>query len=693
MIGLDFETFSSVDLKKHGMTRYIESPDFTVLQAAVAFDDGRPTLHFDFVEDFEQAKLMLKMELDDDGTPIAAFNASFERAVSKWLGYDTGNHEFVDAACTARGLGYGNHLSSAAPQMLGKQKVELGYDLIRVFSIPTKKNGGRPYTWDEIQADPELKQKWEDFHYYCGVDAELGLEIVEVAGTEAWDELRYELITQQMNDVGWFVDLAAVREMQRMYLENLAELQSVFEQKHGELNFRSYRQLQRWCEARGIKAKSFDKTNVPKLKARIERVLGTQPAGPKTQGYLEVLELLTIKEQMGGSSLSKLQTLLDHTAADGRLRGQYMHIGAGQTYRTSGRGVQMQNLARLNHAQDMSELEDEEFAGDWDNDTIAGNIRQVFKAEHPDGMLIVGDFSSIESRGLAYEAGEMWKLDAYRNGQDIYKLLAMQYSSNAGTPYEAVTKEQRQGGKVGELACGYGAGAGAVATFAEKMGIEMDEAEAGVVVREWRGANAAIVRLWNRLDVAMHTAVNGGFSQRIEIGGNGWVVINSIPTPASLLKQHPGAQSIELRCYTPGGSLWLKRVFHGCYYRGKDVCYYKPSELKGGDLWRARMTVPPHAWYKLYGGKLAGILTQSFCREMFFHSLSLLERVVSDVPNVKLIGQFHDEIVMEWRPPNGANEVSLSTAEAWMEQAMTDSGPWMGFPMAAEIKHDHRYTK
>ena len=64
--------------------------------------------------------------------------------------------------------------------------------------------------------------------------------------------------------------------------------------------------------------------------------------------------LLETKQVMGGSSLKKLQTMID-TSARTRLHDQYLHCGAGATYRTTGRGVQMQNLKRLNgEGDDMS---------------------------------------------------------------------------------------------------------------------------------------------------------------------------------------------------------------------------------------------------------------------------------------------------------------------------------------------------
>lgn len=703
MLGLDFETFSDVDIKTHGMYRYMESPLFTTLCGVISWPDGRRTT-FDFVQHPHEVQYLKQVLAEQKTEKIVAHNAPFEIAVCQKLELDVPATRFIDSAVIARGVGAGSKLEAAAPQLLDMPKLEMGHDLIRLFSIPNKENGGKPFTWQQIIADATLYQKWLDFIEYCGMDAELSRNI----GEEYWPDLipqesRFVRLTQRMNDTGWYVDQQLVVEMQRRYQENLGSLLDDFHQRMGTdpktFNVNSYTQLQKWCAARGVRAKSFDKDNVPKLIRQVQRRIDTTPpADPKLVGYYEVMALLELKRELGGSSLSKLQTILDQTSADGRLRGQYLHIGAGQSYRTSGRGVQMQNLPRLGKVLgDTNEL----FVGGphWTNSQLSQNLRQCFMAEDPSGQLVVGDFSSVESRGLAYLAGEVWKLDAYGKGKDIYKMLATTYQSFGGVAYEDVTKEQRQAGKVGELACGYGAGAGAVQGFAEKMGIDMTEDEAATIVRDWRAGNSAVTRFWKELDTLLHRVMLGERTANLILPHGGEVILTETRTPKSLLAQHPGAKSIELAVIAPGGADWLTRVFHGCYYRGKDVCYYKPSELKGGDVWRARMTTPPHAWYKLYGGKLAGILTQSFCRELFFHSLENFARISRRATNVQLVGQFHDEIVVEWSPIDSVPPAqryqawSLDDVLAELNTAMSDPGPWRGFPLAADIKYAHRYIK
>src|SRR4029078_1299302 len=115
-----------------------------------------------------------------------------------------------------------------------------------------------------------------------------------------------------------------------------------------------------------------------------------------------------------------------------------------------------------------------------------------------------GDFASVESRGLAWQAGEEWKLHAYFKGHDLDKVQAGRLF---GVEPADVTKEQRQIGKVGELACGYGAGPAAVKEFAAKMGVELSEGESTKLVKDGRDANPKIVDYWYDLDKVMHWAL------------------------------------------------------------------------------------------------------------------------------------------------------------------------------------------
>lgn len=702
VVGLDFETYGAVNLPERGLWNYTTDDTFTPLIACLSrYDEPwNNYIHqlIDFTVDFAAAVEELRRHLD--GKYIAAHNAPFEQRVLASIGIDVPSERFIDSAVVARACGAGSSLEAAAPQLLGSDKLEAGKDLIVLFSLPGKyqdENGDLRFDPKVIADHPFLWQKFKD---YCRIDAELSLRLVLEWGpyVPGW-ERRYQAITMDMNNIGWPVDVPKVEEMQRRYLENVEQAEADFRAEHdaADLNLNSLKQLKEWCAERGIKAKSFDEKNVAKLRDRILKKLDDADAGrvelshQRYVEYCEVVSLLNTKQILGGSSLKKLQVILDTTGKDARLRDQYLHIGAGQSYRTTGRGVQMQNLKRLSVPADMDELDD--LDSEWNNDKLAENIRQVFTSSHPQGQLIVGDFSSVESRGLAWLAGAEWKLEAFRKGMDMYKVGA---AKQFGIDYNDVSKDQRQFGKVGELSCGYQAGGGAVQSFAEGMGVVLTEGEANKLVSDWRAANPEVVQLWADLDEILNEALDApqGVVASTTVGPKKdyLVKVYKTFTPTSLHDLHVTAHTLRVDLINNQGGLVLSRWFHGCYRRGRSICYWKPTERKTGDVWVNHFTDPKTKqvkFYSIYGGKLAGILTQSFCREIFFRCLSKVHAWTQHHPSLDLIGQFHDEIVVDWKP----GQIALEDAMMGMNLHMSDAGDIAGFPLEADIKHDYRYTK
>lgn len=90
--------------------------------------------------------------------------------------------------------------------------------------------------------------------------------------------------------------------------------------------------------------------------------------------------------------------------------------------------------------------------------------------------LVVSDLSNIEGRGLAWLAGEQWKLEAFRaydvgKGPDVYNLTATGIIGQ--DPYNISKKDRNVFGKVPDLALGYEGGVGALQTFTRAYGIKM----------------------------------------------------------------------------------------------------------------------------------------------------------------------------------------------------------------------------
>lgn len=676
LMGLDFETYCELSLPEVGLARYVAHPTFMPTLASVDTAHGSQTIAFPAENKHAFKKLI-------SGWDLSAHNAGFERAVLATMGIDV---PILDSAVVAAVAGADRHLAGAARQLLNMDKLDEDRSLLRLFAMKQEGQASGEFNRDLIQQHPD---KWAEFKEYCERDAMLSREIIVECGGYAADferEMAYADITLEMNEVGWPVDARSVRLMLSRYNENLSQLQHDFALNvDPNLNIFSHPQVKKWCADRGVTSRSFDKQNVERMIGRLEKQQAKM-SGKLSDEHQQVLELLKLKQALGGSSLKKLETILA-TAHKGRVYDQYVHAGAPQSLRTSGRSIQMQNLPRLAHVRDMAELADP--ASKWTNDELAGNLRQVFTSSHPNGQLLVADFASIESRALGYMAGETWKTTAYASGQDVYKAQALKIFKL--TDINAVTKEQRTTGKVGELSCGYGAGPVAVKDFAAKMNVDLSESEATKLVRDWRDANPNTVEFWHELGNALVQAVTRDQMVTVTAADGMMINFHRAVTPESLLNQAPDVQSIRMNVWVNKQRV-MSRMFHGCYLRGGNVGYYKPSSLKGGQAWKKKYVDPKtkqQRFYELYGGKITGILTQSLCREIFFEALVELKLQLANFPNATLIGQFHDEVVVDWVP----GPRSMSETMDVMASVMSSSPTHPALPMGVEVKHDYRYTK
>ena len=740
LIGLDYETYSDVELggkQARGLPNYIASPNFRVLCASLSVDGVEWT--YDFVFDCfrkqgiepqyydaydggikDQFETFLYGDVSDNDI-IIAHNASFERAVTSWLYPDFDPYRIQDSAVDASIVGAERKLEVASRQLTGTAKLESGADLIQLFCVPNNSYPEGP-TAELIEANGHM-DKWLEFIHYCEVDAKAGLEIRKVAReiTERFHpglidlEQHRENATWDMNQAGWGVDEELVEKFRQRSWANgiIAERAFQVEDEYGnpvEINFNSHQQLRKFCEARGVKYKSLDKYHLPgvlkRVRTRIDKLEaemgdGDYPTMRREVGRLKEVEmLLETKAEIGGSTLTKLPVIQRLISEDGLLRDQYMHVGAGQTFRTTGRGVQMQNIKKLD-----GEIRDTDTAYDfqthWSNGDMAGQLRQVFRSRHPDGEIIVGDFAGVESRGLAYEAGEEWKLDVFRKGRDVYKELVTRFIP--GLAYEDVTSELRPRGKYSELSCGYQASGKAVQDFMFRLGFSISIEDATQNVNDWRNACPAIVDYWHLLDDLLKDSVMSGMSLSAPIGNGLSVKISPFSLP-SIQDVQAGAMSLCMQILANGKPL-VTRFVHGAHFRGNKLCYYKPAKNLGPKgLWlvvdetrsakkSAELGREVEVHYGIYGGKLAGIFTQSLCRELFFDSLMNLRDLLKQhgVTNAVICGQFHDEINVDWWPEEVGHTKEFVVN--LMKEAMTNVKVLKTFPLDVEVKSAYRYIK
>jgi len=129
------------------------------------------------------------------------------------------------------------------------------------------------------------------------------------------------------------------------------------------------------------------------------------------------------------------------------------------------------------------------------------NLRKAIVA--PDGyVVVVSDSSQIELRLNMWFCGQTDKLELLREGGDIYKAEA---ATQFSVPISEVTKEQRQYGKLIQLACMYGQGArlfrkNAAAGPLGMKPIYLSEEESYSMINTYRAANECIPAMWRILD-------------------------------------------------------------------------------------------------------------------------------------------------------------------------------------------------
>ena len=604
-ISIDIETYSSIDLTKSGVYRYVEAPDFQVMLFGYSVDGG-PVSVVDLAMG-ETIPLEILSALEDENVLKYAFNANFERiCLSRMLGYETGI--YLDPSswrCTMIWSAYmGLPLSlqgCGTVLKLDKQKLTEGKDLIKYFCVPcqpTKSNGGRTRNLPTDAPD-----KWERFKAYNARDVETEIEIQKSlihfpVPDSVWEEYH---IDQRINDTGVALDMTLVRQAIAMDGVSGNELSAAIRSLTALENPNSVSQMKDWLSDQGLQTDTLGKKAVTEL-------LKTAPENLR--------EVLALRQQLAKSSVKKYQAMQNAVCSDGRARGMFQFYGANRTGRWAGRLIQMQNLPQ-NHLPDLEQARELVKVGDYEAvkmlyedvpDTLSQLIRTAFVAR-PGAKFIVADFSAIEARVIAWLAGEEWRQEVFAEGKDIYCASASQMF---GVPVEkhGINGHLRQKGKIAELALGYGGSVGALkAMGAIEMGLSEDELQP--LVQAWRDANPNIVRFWWAVDSAAMNAVANKTSDStygIDFTYKSGMLFITLPSGRKLTYVKPkiGENKFGSPCVTYEGVGGTKK------------------------------------WERLesYGPKFVENIVQATARDILCYSMKTLR-------NTSMVMHIHDEIVIE----------------------------------------------
>ena len=650
-LGIDIETYSSVDLVKSGVYAYSSAPDFRILLFAYAFDDNEVKI---FEPDSGIPREVLEALTDPDVIKTA-YNAEFEiTCIQQAFSIKLDPAQWRCTMIQAAELGLPQSLAQAAQALgLSAQKDKRGKKCIDFFSKPCKALKDAPLLDGDMRHtpadDPEL---WETFKEYCKQDVEVERAIRKrLAAFPIVDsEQRLWVLDKRIAARGCRIDrqLAenAVRFGERFTAEKTAELKRLT----GLDNPNSVSQLKGWLTERtGLTFDSLDKKAV--------KALLKETADPL------VREVLRLRAEVAKTSTKKYGAMLECTCPDGRARGFLRFYGAARTGRWAGALVQVQNLPQ-NHLPDLAEAREIVKSGDHElfemcygsvQQTLSELIRTAFVPSEGH-RFIVSDFSAIEARVVAYLAGEKWRLDVFKNGGDIYCASA---SKMFGVPVvkHGVNGHLRQKGKIAELALGYGGSAGALKSMgALEMGLAEDELQP--LVDSWRKSNPRIVQFWREVESAALKAAEG-YPQRV--GCTDAVV------PFKFFRKS-GILFVQL----PSG-----RCIAYVQPRVEENRFGKPSLTYMG------LDQQTKAWTRLetFGGKLVENLVQAVARDCLAESMIRLE-----ARGYKIVFHVHDEVIID--APKGTGSAEEVAA------IMGEPIPWAeGLPLKAEGYETEFYRK
>ena len=597
-----------------------------------------------------------------------------------------------------------------------KAKDADGSRLIQIFCKPL------PSTWKLDRATSKTHpEEWAKFVNYCRLDIESMREVYKKlpAFNRTPKERKLQVLDATINMRGIGVDVefaeAAIATAERAKKDIDKQ---VFKLTDGRVVTAGQRDalIQFFFDKYGWQLKDMRKSELEK---RME-----DPDIPD-----EMKELIGLRLMGTKTSVQKYKRVVQG-AVDGRLRGCMQFRGASRTGRISGRTFQPQNLPRptIKSQAEIEEIIEDtklgilEICYDDVSVPLSSAIRSVI-VPAAGNRLCVADFSNVEGRVLAWLAGEEWKLEAFREfdtlqtkdgrwelpyrdgwfqewtvnekgdfihkGHDLYKLT---YARTFGIKPEDVTKDQRQMGKVLELALGYQGGPGAFATFAMNFGMDLDElaktTEATIEESYW-------IESMGMLKWAKEKKLIKGMSQKA------WVACNAIKSAwrkanseiasfwYALAKACQSAIKAKGVAFSAGrivckvsGNYLLMRLPSGRY-----LVYPAPRLPEEGEMCDfSFMGVNQYTkkWERIptYSGKLAENSVQGTACDLLLEAGPRLEAA-----GYHIVMSVHDEYITEIKDDNTRNHRE-------MEQIMSALPDWAdGLPLVAAGFEAARYRK
>jgi DNA polymerase bacteriophage-type len=639
MLFVDFETRSELSLPDVGLDNYVRHPSTSALMLAYAFDDGPVELFQPHIDG--QFSGELRDAITDPSVIKVAFNAPFERSILQYVfRTETFASSWIDVLIWARHLSVTGDLG-AVGKVFGLPEDEMkdaeGKRLIRLFCEPAVAAkemplfGPMPAWFEDWDTRPE---DWARFCKYCRQDvvAERSLLKRMQAFPLPETEQRGWELDQAINSRGLPMDLDLVsgsKDVAELVKSDLwAELKGIT----GVENPNSGPQMLEWLKTQGYTFSGIGKPFVNRALA------GECDLTPEARKALE------IRKQSSKTSDAKLQKIVNSVSGDGRLRHQFLFMGAPRTGRWSGGGgevknVQMQNLPRpskevsnnLNLA--ITLLKNRDYTGiamefSSPMDVVTSTLRSTIKAS-PGKKLLVCDLNAVEFRALGWITRCESIQSVFRTGRDPYKDFG---ADLFGVPYEEITKQQRQDAKPGVLGGGYQLSGGE-----EMINEDGDKIYTGLM------GYARSLQIEIEIDHDLAHDSIARFREKYWEVKDAWREIEECALRAVRNPSTPVAYNdFTFECF---GTKLLRLMLPS----GRGLHYIRPKiEMdekfnKPGITYEGRLqTKKAIGRIKIYGGKWVENMCQAFSRDLLLHGMFEADKL-----GLPIVGTTHDEIICE----------------------------------------------
>jgi DNA polymerase bacteriophage-type len=630
---VDFETRSTCDLRAKGVYNYAQDASTEVLCMSYAFDD-------EDVVTWVPSQPFPESVRNYTGQ-IRAHNAAFERLVF-WYVLQI-NFKLEQFYCTAT-----QARANCAPGSLedvgrfagaSMKKDHRGAQLIRLMCVPPFKDS------------PELMA---EMIQYCEQDVRAMRAISKAMRDLSDTELKDYHVNEQINDRGVLVDVPLCHAAVKFASDELIEIEEIVKEVTGGAitSVRSPRMREWVLERVGDEAKKLmEKDGKYSIDKTVRANLLTMENPDEVPA--DVQEVIQCADDLWASSVAKfsrLAALADEE--DERVRGAFVFAGGSATGRASSYGAQVHNFTRK-CADEPEAVRNAMVRGHAIVPRYGKRVTDVLKGMLRPALIpaagkhfVVADWAAIEARVNPWLSGRGDdKLELFRTGEDVYKVNA---AATFNVRVDAVTKDQRQIGKVQELACGFAGGVGAFAAMGRAYGISLPEPVAKRMVDGWRRANPWSVPYWSALEDSYTRAMRNK-GREFKAG--------------------------RITYLFDGSHLWYALP------SGRILCYpYAKLESEGVTYakaaWKPAQDAKEWPRARLWKGLACENVTQAVANDLLRHSLRQLDDVVLHV---------HDEIVVETADPEAAENLKrvMCTAPAWAD----------GLPLNAEVETMKRYGK